>query len=236
MKLALTYTGHPHKHVNYCTWLQQHDQTIEIVTLSSENNNLDLLDACSGLVVSGGVDIAPTAYHMDANYAERPEVFEPERDAFETAAFYRAQQRQLPVLGICRGLQLINCILGGTLRQDLAAANVIHKAVVHPQTHRQFDKVHGLHINPDTYLHQLTGHDRAVVNSAHHQCADVIADELMVTCFSDDGVPEGLEWKHKTNRPFLLCVQWHPERMYEFDLQQAPLSLGLRDLFIQQCQ
>lgn len=236
MKLALTYTGHQHKHSNYCNWLQQQDKTLEIVTLGPENYNLDMLDACSGLVLAGGIDITPTVYNKDTLYDGRPEAFEPERDAFETAAFYRAQQRQMPVLGICRGLQLINCILGGTLRQDLAAANAIHKAEVQPQTYRQFDKVHGLRINPDTYLYELTGHDRGVVNSAHHQCPDIIAGELVVTCFSDDGVPEGLEWKHKSNKPFLLCVQWHPERMHEFDLQQSPLSLGLRDLFIQHCQ
>lgn len=233
MKIGLTYTGFTAKHQNYCNWLRQHDDRIEIVTLSAQQNNLHELETCHGLVLSGGVDISPAVYGKDENYAEKPDLLEWERDAFEIACFNWTQHIKMPVLGICRGLQLVNCILGGTLQQDLGAGNTIHKADVQK---RQFDKIHALQIFSNSYLFALNNTDRALVNSAHHQAVDTIADELIAVCMSDDGIVEGLEWKEKKDKPFLLCVQWHPERMFEFNLEPSPLSVGVRNLFLGACE
>lgn len=230
MKIGLTYTGFKAKHNNYYNWLRQSDYGIEIITLIAEKNNLQELEICNGLVLSGGVDISPFVYGQNEDYAERPEHFDKERDVFEMACFKWARQNKLPVLGICRGLQLINCVLGGTLQQDLGQANSIHKAIVE---RRQYDKAHALHIFSDNYLFKLNNADRAVVNSAHHQAVKKIADELVATCISDDGIVEGLEWKDKRQKPFLLCVQWHPERMFEFNLEQTQMGIGVRNLFIE---
>jgi putative glutamine amidotransferase len=232
MKIGLTYTGFKAKHNNYYNWLKQGDNAIEIITLSAEENNLHELQNCDGLVLSGGVDITPSVYNKDENYPEKPDAFEWDRDEFEIACFKWAQQNNLPVLGICRGLQLINCILGGTLQQDLGTGNSIHKAVVED---KQFDKAHALHILPNNYLFELANTDRAIVNSAHHQAVDIITNDLVATCISDDGMVEGLEWQDKKDKPFLLCVQWHPERMYEFQLEQTPMSQGIRNIFIEAC-
>lgn len=233
MKIGLSYTGFEAKHKNYCNWLTQGYDEIEIITLSAEKNNLHELQDCSGLVISGGVDITPGIYNKGKDYPEKPIAFEWDRDQFEIACFHWAQQNNLPVLGICRGLQLVNCILGGTLRQDLGSNNSIHKAIV---KERQFDKAHALHILPENYLFELANIGRAIVNSAHHQAVDILAHDLIATCVSDDGVIEGLEWKDKKDKPFLLCVQWHPERMYEFGLENTALSLGVRNLFISNCK
>lgn len=232
MKIGLTYTGFKAKHDNYYNWLKLGDNSIEIITLSAEKNNLQELQNCDGLVLSGGVDITPSVYNKSEDYPEKPDAFEWERDEFEIACFTSAQQNNLPVLGICRGLQLVNCILGGTLQQDLGAENGIHKALV---KERQFDKVHALHILPNNYLFELANTDRVIVNSAHHQAVDAVATDLMSTCISDDGIVEGLEWNDKTGKPFLLCVQWHPERMYEFQLEQTPMSQGIRNKFVAAC-
>jgi len=234
MNIGLTYTGSEEKHNNYIRWLKQGDAATDIITLSAETKeNKGNIKDCDALVLSGGIDIHPGYYNSDNFvYPNMPQQFYEKRDAYERGVFADAQKRKIPVLGICRGLQLINCILGGSLQQDLAGKNSIHKAVV-DEKNKQFDKAHGLHITPGTLLAAMAGTDRAVVNSAHHQCVNAIAGELMVSCVSDDNVIEGLEWKNKTGKPFLFCVQWHPERMYEFQLEKSVLSAGIRDAFIE---
>jgi putative glutamine amidotransferase len=234
MNIGLTYTGSEEKHNNYINWLKQGNEAVHIITLSAETKeNKGNIKDCDALVLSGGIDIHPGYYNSDNFvYPNMPQQFYEKRDAYERGIFADAQKRKIPVLGICRGLQLINCILGGTLQQDLAGKNSIHKAIV-DEKKKQFDKAHGLHIAPFTLLAETAGTERAVTNSAHHQCVNAIASELMVNCVSDDNVIEGLEWKDKTGKPFLFCIQWHPERMYEFQLEKSALSAGIRNLFIE---
>ncbi|MEP6750159.1 MAG: gamma-glutamyl-gamma-aminobutyrate hydrolase family protein [Bacteroidota bacterium] len=233
MNIGLTYTGSEEKHNNYVRWLKQHDKAIGIITMSVETKeNKGSIEDCDALVLSGGIDIHPGYYNSDNFvFPNKPQQFYEKRDAFEKIVFNAALRRKIPVLGICRGLQLINCILGGNLQQDLSGKNSIHKSVVNEQN-EHFDKGHGVHITSGTLLAEITGNTRAVVNSAHHQCTDKIADELMVNCVSDDNIVEGLEWKSKDGKPFLLCIQWHPERMYQFQLENMALSAGIRNRFI----
>ena len=233
MNIGLTYTGSEEKHNNYLRWLKQGDDTVGIITLSAETKeNKGSITDCDALVLSGGIDIHPGYYNSDNFvYPNMPQKFNEKRDAFERSLFAAAQKQNIPVLGVCRGLQLINCILGGDLQQDLAGKNSIHKAIV-DEKKKQFDKAHGLHIVPGTLLAEIAGTERGVTNSAHHQCVNAIAGELMVSCLSDDNVVEGLEWKDKAGKPFLFCIQWHPERMYEFQLEKSALSAGIRNLFI----
>ena len=235
MRIALTHTGTEAKHKNYVDWLKQSDEYIEIVTLNSGEDNLFELETCDGLVFSGGIDINPKLYGSNTAYPNGPAVFDDARDEFEKAAFEMAQDKKIPVLGICRGLQLVNCLLGGSLKQDLGELNPIHRASVDEATKRQFDKAHGIHILPNSILFEVNTTDRGIVNSAHHQSASVISDALVVTATSDDNIVEGLEWKEKTDKPFLLCVQWHPERMYEFGIEHSHLSLGVRNRFLDAC-
>ncbi len=234
MNIGLTYTGTDEKHQHYLRWLKQDDPSINVITLSAETKeNKGRIADCDGLVLSGGIDIHPGYYNSDnVVYPNMPAQFYEKRDAFEKANFITARQQKIPVLGICRGMQLINCILGGSLQQDLGGKNSIHKAIVNE--HKvQFDKAHGLNILPGSLLAAMAGIERSVVNSAHHQCADIIAADLMVNCLSDDNLPEGLEWKDKAGKAFLLCVQWHPERMAGFQLEKSILSAGIRQLFFE---
>lgn len=230
MKIGLTYTGTEEKHANYINWLKAGtDHPVEVITLSAENDNLHQLEQCDALVLSGGIDIEPELYGKGKNYAHAPEHFNKKRDAFETALFNLAQQKNLPVLGVCRGMQLVNCILGGTMQQDLGSSkNKIHRS------ENLVDKAHGASVVPASLLHEVIKEDRVVVNSAHHQAVKRIGKKLQANCYADDGTVEGLEWKTKKNKPFLLCIQWHPERMYKFQLQDAPVSKMIRERFIEE--
>ena len=227
MKIALTYTGSDQKHNNYVRWLQA-GEDIDIIRISTDDNNLHKINNCDALVLSGGVDIYPGFYHHNTGYDNAPKTFNKERDTFEIAAFQSALQNNKPILGICRGLQLVNCIFGGTLQQDLGNdLNKIHKA-------EEQDKAHGITVQTGTLLHGILNAERGVVNSAHHQAVNVPGNGLKINCTADDGTIEGLEWADAANKPFLLCIQWHPERMFQFGLDDSPLSKSIRNKFIEE--
>lgn len=236
MNIGISYTGSDAKQLHYINWLKEH-ASVNVITLSAETaENKGNIEDCDGLVLSGGVDVHPGYYNSNNFvYPNMPQKLYEKRDAFESGLFKKAQQRKIPVLGICRGLQLINCILGGNLQQDLGSKNSLHKAIV-TEEKKQFDKAHGLHIVKGSLLAGIAGTERSVVNSAHHQCVDTLAGDLMVNSLSDDNVIEGLEWKNKKDKPFLLCVQWHPERMQEFQLAQSKLAAGIAYPFFEAIQ
>jgi len=233
MKIGLTHTGLEEKHQNYIKWLTGNDD-IEVIQLSEKDNNPESIKNYDALILSGGVDIHPKFYKTSKiNYPHAPKKFNEPRDEFEIELFRLAQKTNKPVLGICRGFQLINCIQNGTLKQDLGdELNMIHKAAV--INHVQKDKAHGLDIEEGSILHDIVRAGRMVANSAHHQTIDKIGEGLKANCYSDDGLIEGFERKHPTGKPFLLAVQWHPERMYKFNLKDSPVSKAIRDRFIEE--
>lgn len=231
MTIALTYTGFQDKHDNYLNWLLKNThgnhENIEVVKISAEDNNLEVLSGCDGLILSGGLDFHPKHYGGETGYPNQPDCFNEARDAFEITAFKTAQELWMPVLGVCRGLQIMNCVLGGTLIQDFGeTGNAIHKF-------HHYDKAHGLNIEPNTLLFDTVKSPRGVVNSAHHQSIKTLGNGLQSNCHSDDGRIEGIEWKDKKSKPYLLGVQWHPERFYILNVAHSPLSLGIRNSFIE---
>ena len=226
MKIGLTYTGYEHKHQNYLNWLKGEDD-IEIITLSVEKNNAAAIQQCDGLVLSGGIDSHPFFYQGPEDYPNKPgEGWHRERDLFEKSLYEFALDKSLPILGVCRGLQLVNVLQGGSLKQDLGMLNDSHKAI------QELDKEHTIDIYNDTLLHEIVALETGKINSAHHQAIDQLGENLMINCKAEDGTIEGVEWKEKKGRPFFLAVQWHPERMYKLQLQETPLSRNIRNRFI----
>jgi len=218
--------------IYYWNWFSAEDlkNDLELVELSFVKNNVDDITGCDGFVLSGGVDIDPSLYNGIDSYTGRPEEFQSDRDAFEKKIFEYAQEKKLPVLGICRGLQMVNVLLGGKLVQDLGiSGNKIH-------CKEDQDKQHEIIIEKKTLLHDIAEIDHGKVNSAHHQAIDELGEGLKVNARSGDGVIEGFEWSNRSDKPFLLCIQWHPERMFRMELQDSPLSKKIKDTFIEEIQ
>lgn len=151
-----------------------------------------------GLLLSGGADVDPGRYGQAATNDYYPP--EPERDAFELALADAATAAELPVLGICRGHQLLNVHGGGSLHQHVPE----HACMDRPPT----DEVHVVRMAPGSLLADLFG-PSLLVNSLHHQTLDEIASDYRVAARSDDGAVEGLE---HAGLP-IVTVQWHPEMM-----------------------
>lgn len=225
MKIGLTYTGDKIKHENYVNWLKGND-AIEVIKLSEEDNNAEAIKDCDALVLSGGIDINPEFTGHEIEYPNKPDVWHPERDQFEKSLYEYALDNSMPVLGICRGLQLVNVLQGGTLIDDLSHLNEKHKK------EETSDKEHTININENSLLNEIVQVKEGEVNSAHHQSIDKLGKELMINSQADDGTIEGIEWKDKTGKPFMLCVQWHPERMFQF--KSSPLSENIRNRFIEE--
>jgi putative glutamine amidotransferase len=163
---------------------------------------LQLLD---GLVLAGGADIDPAAYGQEAHSETAGTV--PERDTFEIALVRAAIEEDLPVLGICRGMQLINVALGGTLLQDLPERFGHHE---HRRVLGSFEGAdHEVEVGEGTLAMRVVGEARHATKSHHHQGIDRVGEGLQVSGISAlDGLPEAIELP---GRRFVLGVQWHPE-------------------------
>jgi len=173
--------------------------------------DLAALGDVAGLCLAGGTDVDPARY----GEARGAATDEPDRarDGLETALLEEALARDLPVFGICRGLQLLNVACGGTLVQHIDGHRVPKQR-----------EVHAVRIAPGSGLHRILEADEYVVNSRHHQAAGRIASELRVTATSPDGVVEALEFPGKR---FVLAVQWHPEA--RMDTADARLFEAFRE-------
>jgi len=176
------------------------------VMLPHELDRVDeYLDLISGLVVTGGAfDVDPALFGADARH---PSVTVKEaRTDFEWAITNGALKRDMPVLGICGGQQLLNVVLGGTLIQHIP--DEIADALAHEQPNPRDEAGHDVTVTEGTLLHGIAGNTRLSVNSAHHQAVKDVATNVVVNAVAPDGVIEGIE---ATDYRFCLGVQWHPE-------------------------
>jgi len=165
----------------------------------------DYLDIIDGLVITGGAfDVDPSIF--GAGERHPTVVTKDRRTAFELATTRGAVERDMPLLGICGGQQLLHVALGGTLIQHIP--DEVPEALAHEQPNPRDEPGHSVSVLPGTLLHRIVGADSLDVNSAHHQAAKDASDEIIINAVAPDGVIEGIE---AIGKRFCLGVQWHPE-------------------------
>lgn len=205
----------------YLDWLESYD--FPYVVLDWESNNFDDIKKCTSLILTGGADLFPEFYNDWEDGKNRGDYI-PERDGFEFRLLDYAIENNYPVLGICRGLQLINCRLKGSLINDIESIRGTNHRKIRPGE----DRMHNVSIKSETLLHSLTGLSSGIINSSHHQAIDRLGEGLMVSAKADDGIVEAVEWEEKAGKPFFLAVQWHPER---FPDKSSPFTRNIIEKF-----
>jgi putative glutamine amidotransferase len=179
-----------------------------IPLLDDDDRLRAIYERLDGIVFAGGVDVAPQ------EYGDEPigdlNVVEAERDRTELTLARWAYADDLPTLGICRGQQVLNVALGGSLWQDLRHQGVTSVDHSDADGRARSAFIHRVRLDPDSRLAQLIDETEIRVNSLHHQAVKTVAPKLKVTGTSDDGVIESLE---SDDRRFLIAVQWHPEEL-----------------------
>lgn len=209
MKIAFSKISGTPRYSLYTKWLESFQPIISFdCSKVSLNEAIEELSSCNGLVLTGGEDIHPGKFGKEYELS-RCEIDET-RDTLEFALIEKAMELKIPILAICRGLQLANVYFGGSLIID------IPQDVPNSFEHRRLndtDSIHTISVEPGSLLKKISGTFDGFINSAHHQSIDVVAETLMVSSKSEDGIIESIEFKDYSNAPFFLGVQWHPERM-----------------------
>jgi putative glutamine amidotransferase len=181
-----------------------------------------ILSEVEGILLTGGVDVDPSLYGEPP--LPRLGKIDPLRDYYEINLTRKALQKKKPVLAICRGIQVLNVALGGTLYQDIYTQ--IENPIKHGQTAPRFHPTHNVEILKDSKLYEIFKTSEIRVNSFHHQAIKDLGQNLIATAWSGDGLIEGVE---KNDEEFVLGVQWHPERMIKGEM------IKIFKAFIEKC-
>lgn len=167
------------------------------------------LSIIDGIMFTGGNDISPMLY--GENPIKEVVSISEDRDYFEFLLYKKAYMRSIPMLGICRGVQLINTAAGGTLYQDINAQK--ENSISHSQSDTPASNLyHSIKISKDSKLYSIMGSEELSVNSFHHQSVKKTAPGFNITALSPDGIVEAIE---STDKSFILGVQWHPEGLVD---------------------
>lgn len=179
--------------------------------------------ACDGLLLPGGADIAPSLY----NQAPTDKCGKPNgtRDRAEPQIFTAFLKTGKPILGICRGFQMVNVLCGGTLHQDIKEMQTCR----HMDFFSRTRDTHTVTLEKDTKLYEIFNADTIRVNSMHHQAVDLVGEGLVTAAKSEDGFVEAVE---RADHPFCVCVQWHPEHMSRKSAAQQRLFQA----FVRACE
>jgi putative glutamine amidotransferase len=190
-----------------------------IPLLNDDERLRAIFERLDGIVFAGGVDVAPQEYGEEPIGALN--VVEAQRDRTELTLARWAFADDLPTLGICRGQQVLNVALGGSLWQDLRHQGVTSDDHSDADGRARTAMIHRVRLDPDSRLAQLIDETEIRVNSLHHQAVKTVAPRLKVSGTSEDGVIEALE---SDDRRFLIAVQWHPEEIDELPWVQRLFS------------
>jgi putative glutamine amidotransferase len=197
---------------------------ILIPIMNKEEDLLKIMDVIDGIILSGGFDVNPIYYgeepsrHVGFTYTPR--------DLCELFIVKAAIEKDMPILGISRGQQVMTVAFGGKLYQDISELSDSY--INHMQRASINDIGHYVDIKPSTRLHKIFDTDRLLVNSFHHQAAKAVPPNFIISAESSDGIVEAIE--HKT-KP-IMAVQWHPEIM----IRKHPIMLRIFQEFIKSCK
>jgi putative glutamine amidotransferase len=207
MNLRIVCTASdPSLYSGYVDWLRSFHVSVDVTYVTEKQCVADALADAHGLLLPGGVDPEPSLYgRADALPLCTVDA---ERDALELEAIEIAVRKEVPMLGICRGLQIAAVAFGGVLIPDLPSVGVDGHHRLHDA-----DRQHEVLIDSDSMLAAISEERCAMVNSAHHQGVESVPPRLRVSARSADGLAEALEWAQPVGKPFLLLVHWHPERL-----------------------
>ncbi len=198
------------KYPNYEKWILS-EPDVEVIRLGYRFSNFKEIEKCEGILLTGGEDVHPKFYNKPEFIEFCDDDIDEKRDEFELNVVEHSQKNKLPLLGICRGLQIANIYFGGTLLPDLPTFGKFN----HSKFSEGKDKYHSVLLDEASLLHEITQVLQDRINSAHHQSADRVGKGLVASAISPDGVIEALERKKAKEDSFLLLVQWHPERMVD---------------------
>lgn len=226
IKIAVSKAVPEKSYINYINWLKTADSTVICLDMYhlEIDSALKLLEQCDGLLLTGGTDIYPGRYGKE-NDTSRCWKTDFKRDSIEVTLIKAALEQKKPILGICRGLQLMNVYLGGSLYIDLPTDL---DTIVKHQCENKYECYHDITISEKSLLFEINGQKTGIVNSNHHQGIEQLAEPLIGIANTNDGLIESIQWKNINDKPFLLGVQWHPERM-DFN---SPLSGGIAKRYL----
>lgn len=199
-----------------------------IMPILSEEKELDeLAERLDGLYLTGGYDIDPTKFGEEPH----PDLgtIIPIRDSFEMAMVHKMRELNKPILGVCRGCQIMNIAIGGDMYQDIYSQNneqLLQHSQKAPKAHRS----HYVYVEEDSLLFQLIGKTKISVNSRHHQANRTVPVDFKVSGKASDGIIEAIESKDDT---FYLGVQWHPENLASANIEEAK---NIYNGFIKACK
>lgn len=185
--------------------------------------NIGSVTDCDGLLIPGGDDVDPKLYGQKKSALCGDQ--NPLRDQLDPALLKAFLPTKKPILGICRGMQMLNVHLSGTLHQDIKALQKMN----HQQTKEKYSLKHNVTIREGTLLHSILGCQTLAVNTLHHQAVDHLGQGLTLAACSQDGIAEAIELE---GHPFCLAVQWHPEML----VRQHPAHRAILAAFVEACR
>ena len=184
-----------------------------------------MLESVDGIIMTGGVDVHPFRFNEEP--IEKIGTISAERDDFDFTVMKYAAEMNKPILGICRGIQVINVYFGGTLIQDIPSQRSSN--ILHSQTAEYHVATHKIQIVKDSIIYDMLG-ENSEVNSFHHQAIDKLDKDFKVTATAKDGIVETIEYKKKDS--FILGIQWHPELMSAKNVKMQ----NIFDMFVEVCK
>ena len=230
LQIAISKAKGSKGYLQYGKWLNKLDSNIQYFDLYHipMDSALHILTHCDGLLLSGGPDVNPARYNQ-AYDTVLCETIDYRRDSLEYALINYALEQKMPILGICRGEQILNVYMGGSLIPDIPTAkpnNVGHRF------NNIDSSLHAITLMDTNFLFHISNNTTGIVNSSHHQAVDRLAKNLVVLARTNDSIVESIGWKNPAGKSFLLAVQWHPEWLKI----ENPFSGNIGNRFIRETQ